>query len=102
MRKIFLTTVLMKPAYEVTITDSEKGEVTFDIGNKDSDGNYYLSDGKKLYLVKASTVDALVFEYDTLVVRDGLTLQIAPSDLQKVSITMDGKTQRSQVLTTKR
>ena len=29
-------------------------------------------------------VDALVFEYDTLVVRDGLTLQIAPSDLQKV------------------
>ena len=81
-----------EPAYEVTITDSEKGEVTFDIGNKDSDGNYYLSDGKKLYLVKASTVDALVFEYDTLVVRDGLTLQIAPSDLQKVSITMDGKT----------
>ncbi len=81
-----------EPAYEVTITDSEKGEVTFDIGNKDADGNYYLSDGKKLYLVKASTVDSLVFEYDTLVVREGLDLQIAPSDLQKVSITMDGQT----------
>ena len=76
----------------MTITDSEKGEVTYDIGNKDDDGNYYLSDGKKIYLIKASTVDSLVFEYDTLVVRDGLDLQVAPSDLQKVSITMDGKT----------
>ena len=81
-----------EPAYEVTITDSEKGEVTYDIGNKDDDGNYYLSDGKKIYLIKASTVDSLVFEYDTLVARDGLDLQVAPSDLQKVSITMDGKT----------
>ena len=37
MRKIFLTGGFDEPAYEVTITDSEKGEVTFDTGNKDSD-----------------------------------------------------------------
>ena len=60
------------PVYTVTITDSEKGEITLSIGNKDADGNYYLSDEKNIYLVKASTVDSLVFDYDTLVVREGL------------------------------
>ena len=63
-----------------------------DIGNQDADGNYYLSDEKKIYTIKATTVDSLVFDYSTLVVRDGLDLQISPSDIQSVSITMDGKT----------
>ena len=78
--------------YTVTITDSEKGEITLSIGNKDADGNYYLSDEKNIYLVKASTVDSLVFDYDTLVVREGLDIQVTAADLQNVSITMDGKT----------
>ena len=80
------------PVYTVTITDSEKGEITLSIGNKDADGNYYLSDEKNIYLVKASTVDSLVFDYDTLVVREGLDIQVTAADLQNVSITMDGKT----------
>lgn len=77
------------PVYTVTITDSEKGEITLSIGNKDADGNYYLSDEKNIYLVKASTVDSLVFDYDTLVVREGLDIQVTAADLQNVSITMD-------------
>jgi len=80
------------PTYTVVITDSERGEISLSIGNKDDNGNYYLSDEKKIYLIKAETVDALVFDYDTLVVREGLDIQVAPSDLQNVSITMDGKT----------
>ena len=83
---------LSEPAYTVTITDGEKGAITMDIGNQDADGNYYLSDEKKIYTIKAATVDSLVFDYSTLVVRDGLDLQISPSDIQSVSITMDGKT----------
>ena len=83
---------LSEPAYTVTITDGEKGAITMDIVNQDADGNYYLSDEKKIYTIKAATVDSLVFDYSTLVVRDGLDLQISPSDIQSVSITMDGKT----------
>ena len=83
---------LSEPAYTVTITDGEKGAITMDIGNQDADGNYYLSDEKKIYTIKAATVYSLVFDYSTLVVRDGLDLQISPSDIQSVSITMDGKT----------
>lgn len=83
---------LSEPAYTVTITDGEKGAITMDIGNQDADGNYYLSDEKKIYTIKAATVDSLVFDYSTLVVRDGLDLQISPSDIQSVSIAMDGKT----------
>lgn len=83
---------LDNPVYTVTITDSEKGEVSLEIGNQDADGNYYLSDEKKIYLIKAAAVDALVFDYDTLVIREGIDLTIQPSDIQSVSITMDGKT----------
>ncbi len=41
---------------------------------------------------KSITVDSLVFDYDTLVVREGLDIQVTAADLQNVSITMDGKT----------
>ena len=81
------------PAYSLYLTDGEKGAVEITIGDQDENGNYYATlDGENFYLLKKSTVESLIMEYDDLVVKDTLDLTVAPEDIKKASVTYKGKT----------
>ena len=56
----------------IYITDGEKGEKYLFIGDADPDGNYYMTieGSENIYTIKPEALDALVFDYDSLVVRD--------------------------------
>lgn len=78
---------LENEAYSVYMTDSEKGETNVLIGNQAEDGTYYMTiDENTVYTIKPETVEALIFDYNSLVVRDSLDLTVAPSDLVSVSV----------------
>ena len=84
---------LSSPAYTIYITDGGKGEVNISIGNQDDSGNYYVTlDESNVYTVKSSVVDSMVFDYDTLVIRDSLDLSLTADDIKKASVTKGGKT----------
>ena len=80
--------------YSVYITDGEKGEKYIFIGDTDPDGNYYASieGSEQVYTIKPEAVDALVFDFDSLVVRDSLDLTVAAGDIGKAMTIVDGKT----------
>lgn len=81
------------PSYTLYITDSEKGEASITIGGQDAQGNYYLTlDDGKVYAVKASTVESMVFDYDSLVVRDSLDLNVTAADIKNAAVTKGGET----------
>ena len=80
--------------HSVYITDGEKGEKYLFIGDADPDGNYYMTieGSENVYTIKPEALDALVFDYDSLVVRDSLDLTVAAGDLVKAVTVVDGKT----------
>lgn len=84
---------LSYPAYTLYITDSSKGEVNISIGSQDAAGNYYMTlENGNYYTIKSSTVDSMVFDYDTLVVRDSLDLTVTADQIKSASVTKGGKT----------
>jgi len=84
---------LDNPAYTLFITDADKGEINISIGSQAADGTYYLTmDESKVYTVKPETVESLVFDYPSLVVRETIDLTVAPEDIKSASFTLDGKT----------
>lgn len=81
------------PAYSLLIMDEEKGETTILIGGKDGNGDYYATlDEVTYYTLKPQTVEALVFDYEKLVIRDSLDVTVSADDVQKASVTVRGKT----------
>ena len=80
--------------HSVYITDGEKGEKYLFIGDADPDGNYYMTieGSENIYTIKPEALDALVFDYDSLVVRDSLDLTASAGDLIKAVTVVDGKT----------
>ena len=80
--------------HSVYITDGEKGEKYLFIGDADPDGNYYMTieESENIYTIKPEALDALVFDYDSLVVRDSLDLTASAGDLIKAVTVVDGKT----------
>lgn len=84
---------LKNPAYAVNITDSGSGIADISIGNQDASGNYYVTlDDSTVYTIKPETVDSMIFDYNSLVIRQGLDLSVTAADIQKVSVTADGTT----------
>lgn len=80
------------PPYSLYITDSEKGVVDILIGKQDENGNYYATlDEENFYLLSKSTVEALIFDYDSLVLRDSLDINVTADDLKKAVVSKDGK-----------
>ena len=80
------------PPYSLYITDSEKGAVDILIGKQDENGNYYATlDEENFYLLSKSTVEALIFDYDSLVLRDSLDINVTADDLKKAVVSKDGK-----------
>ena len=47
---------------------------------------------EEVYTIKPETLDALVFDYDSLVIRDSLDLTLAAGDIAKAVTVVDGKT----------
>lgn len=83
---------MVYPPYSLYITDSEKGVADILIGSQDENGNYYATlDEENFYIISKSTVEALIFDYDSLVVRDTLNLTVAADDIQKAVVTQEGK-----------
>ena len=81
------------PMYSLYITDSQKGGVSILIGDQDENGNYYATlDEENFYILKKSTVESLIVEFDDLVVKDTLDITVAPEDIHKASVTAGGKT----------
>lgn len=80
--------------YSVYITDGEKGEKYIFIGAADPAGNRYMTieGSEEVYTIKPETLDALVFDYDSLVIRDSLDLTLAAGDIAKAVTVVDGKT----------
>lgn len=84
---------LDQPRYSLYITDNEKGDADILIGNQKDDGTYYLTlDERAVYTVNQSLVDSLIFDYNTLVVRESLDLTVAAGDVKSASVTGNGKT----------
>ena len=81
------------PLYTVYITDSAKGEAYINIGEQDPSGNYYasLESSGQVYTIKKETVEALVFDYDTLVIRDSLDMTVSSGDIKKAVVVIGGK-----------
>ena len=83
---------LGSPAYSLYITDSGNGAFDISIGSQDGAGNYYLLiNDSELYTVLPATVESMVFDYDSLVVRDGLDLQVAAADIENAAVTIGRK-----------
>lgn len=83
---------MVYPPYSLYISDSGKGVVEILIGSQDENGNYYATlDEGNFYIISKSTVEALIFDYDSLVVRDTLNLTVTADDIQKAVVTRDGK-----------
>ncbi|MCI8453849.1 MAG: DUF4340 domain-containing protein [Lachnospiraceae bacterium] len=86
---------LDKPAFTVYITDSQKGETNIYIGDKDASGNYYITlDDGIIYTIPGSLGDSLIFDYNSLVIRDSLDLNVTAADLVSAVITAEGETVR--------
>ncbi|MCI8510686.1 MAG: DUF4340 domain-containing protein [Lachnospiraceae bacterium] len=84
---------LDSPAYTVYITDGQKGETNISIGDRDAAGNYYASlDDGAVYTIPGSLGDSLIFDYNSLVIRDSLDLNVTAADLKSVVITAGGET----------
>jgi len=81
------------PSCSLIIMDRKKGETTVLIGEKDGNGNYYATlDERNYYTLKPQTVEALIFDYEKLVIRDSLDVTVSADDIQKASVTVRGKT----------
>ncbi len=77
----------------VYITDDAQGYFEIDIGDTTPDGDYYARvNYGNIYIIDKSAVDALTFDYTSLVIREFVNLDITASDIDSVSITVDGKT----------
>lgn len=84
---------LKTPQYSVFLNDADEGDVEISIGNQNDDGDYYASvDDMDFYVIKAETVDTLIFSYTSLVVRDSLNVNVTAADVKKASVTANGKT----------
>lgn len=79
--------------YSVYITDSEQGDRNILIGNQDENGNYYMTVNEvSVYTIKPETVNALVFDYNSLVIRDSLELTVTADDIVSASFARQGET----------
>jgi len=84
---------LEDPAYSVLITDKENGETDIYIGNQDADGNYYLTVNMVgVYTVKPELVESMIFDYNSLVSRDTIDLNLTVEDIKSASFTVGGTT----------
>lgn len=80
------------PPYSLYITDSEKGPAEILIGRQDENGNYYATlDEENFYILKKSTVESLIFNYDSLVVKESLDINVTADNIKKAVVTKDGK-----------
>lgn len=84
---------LNRGTYTLYITDGDQGAFDMVIGNQDASGNYYLLiNDRDVYTILPSTVESMVFDYESLVIRDGLDLQVTADDIESASVTIDGET----------
>lgn len=84
---------LNSPTYSLFIVDGEEGDVEIAIGSQNGEGDYYASvNDTDYYVIKEETVNTLIFDYETLVVRDSLNLNVTAADIKSVSVTSGGKT----------
>ena len=88
----FRTYGLNSPKYQVFLEDGEAGDVEVSIGAQNEDGDYYAAvDEDDVYVIKAEAVEALIFDYNSLVVRDSLNLDVNAADVKKATVTSGGK-----------
>ena len=84
---------LNRGTYTLYITDGDQGAFDMVIGNQDASGNYYLMiNDEEVYTILPSTVESMVFDYETLVIRDGLDLQVTADDIESASVTIGRET----------
>lgn len=94
---------LNDPEYTIYITDSDKNEINISIGNQAGDGTYYLTmDESSVYTIKPEAVESMVFDYDSLVVRDSLDITVAAEDIKSASFTSGKKTEKFKTSDTER
>ncbi len=81
--------------YMIYITDNTQGYFEIAIGDTTPEGDYYARvNYGNIYIIDKTVFDALIFDYDSLVLRDSLDIDITAKDIESVSITVDGKTKK--------